>query len=108
MNRRASEQRKEVFSMLILGHPILVLAALNLAVNAGLGTVISFHCPYPARQSHAATVITQRRYRISQRRRKEKQSMNRAWTKALVAFLVAAAETLIEVVKKLKKKGEAA
>jgi hypothetical protein len=31
--------------------------------------------------------------------------MNRAWTEVLVALLVAATETLIEVVKRLKKKG---
>jgi hypothetical protein len=34
--------------------------------------------------------------------------MNRAWTEVLVALLVAATETLIEVVKKIKKKGETA
>jgi hypothetical protein len=34
--------------------------------------------------------------------------MNRAWTEVLVALLGAATETLIEVVKKLKKKGSAA
>jgi hypothetical protein len=34
--------------------------------------------------------------------------MNRAWTEVLVALLVAATETLIEVVKKLKNKGGAA
>jgi hypothetical protein len=34
--------------------------------------------------------------------------MNRAWVDALVVVLVAATETLIEVVKKLKKKGKAA
>jgi hypothetical protein len=33
--------------------------------------------------------------------------MNRAWTEVLVAVLVAATETLIEVVKRLKKKGTA-
>jgi hypothetical protein len=33
--------------------------------------------------------------------------MNRAWTEVLVAVLVAATETLIEVAKKLKKKGAA-
>jgi hypothetical protein len=33
--------------------------------------------------------------------------MNRAWTEVLVALLVAATETLIEVVKRIKKKGEA-
>jgi hypothetical protein len=31
--------------------------------------------------------------------------MNRAWVDALVVVLVAATESLIEVVKKLKKKG---
>lgn len=31
--------------------------------------------------------------------------MNRVWVDALVALLVAATETLIEVVKRLKKKG---
>ena len=31
--------------------------------------------------------------------------MNRAWTEVLVALLVAATETLIEVVKRLRKKG---
>jgi hypothetical protein len=31
--------------------------------------------------------------------------MNRAWTEVLVALLVAATETLIAVVKRLKKKG---
>ena len=34
--------------------------------------------------------------------------MNRAWTDVLVAVLVAATETLIEVIKKLKRKGTAA
>lgn len=34
--------------------------------------------------------------------------MSRAWTEVLVALLVAATETLIEVVKKLKMKGGAA
>jgi hypothetical protein len=34
--------------------------------------------------------------------------MSRAWTELLVALLVAATETLIEVVKKLKNKGGAA
>jgi hypothetical protein len=34
--------------------------------------------------------------------------MNRAWTEVLVALLVAATETLIEVVKKLKQKGKTA
>jgi hypothetical protein len=34
--------------------------------------------------------------------------MNRAWVDALVVVLVAATETLIEVVKKLKKKGKTA
>jgi hypothetical protein len=38
---------------------------------------------------------------------KEKRQMNRAWTAVLVALLVAATETLIEVVKRMKKKGEA-
>jgi hypothetical protein len=33
--------------------------------------------------------------------------MNRVWTEVLVAVLVAATETLIEVVKRLKKKGTA-
>ena len=32
--------------------------------------------------------------------------MNRAWTEVLVALLVAAIETLIEVVKRIKKKGQ--
>jgi len=34
--------------------------------------------------------------------------MNRAWTELLVAFLVAATETILELVKRIKKKGEAA
>jgi hypothetical protein len=34
--------------------------------------------------------------------------MNRAWVDALVVVLVAATETLIEVVKKLKEKGKTA
>ncbi len=34
--------------------------------------------------------------------------MNRVWVDALAALLVAATETLIEVVKKIKKKGRAA
>ncbi len=34
--------------------------------------------------------------------------MNRVWVDALVALLVAATESLIEVVKKIKKKGETA
>lgn len=34
--------------------------------------------------------------------------MNRAWTELLVVLLVAATETLIEVVKRLKQKGGAA
>jgi len=34
--------------------------------------------------------------------------MNRVWVDALVAVLVAATETLIEVVKKIKKKGASA
>ncbi len=34
--------------------------------------------------------------------------MNRVWVEALVALLVAATETLIEVAKKIKKKGETA
>jgi hypothetical protein len=34
--------------------------------------------------------------------------MNRAWVDALVVVLVAATETLIGVVKKLKKKGKTA
>jgi len=33
--------------------------------------------------------------------------MNRAWIDVLVAFLVAAAETLVQVVKKPKGKGKA-
>jgi hypothetical protein len=33
--------------------------------------------------------------------------MNRAWTEVLVALLVAATETLIDVVKRLKQKGKA-
>jgi hypothetical protein len=32
--------------------------------------------------------------------------MNRAWTEVLVALLVAATETFIEVVKRIKKKGQ--
>jgi hypothetical protein len=34
--------------------------------------------------------------------------MNRAWTEVLVALLVAATETLLQVVKKLKVKGKPA
>jgi hypothetical protein len=34
--------------------------------------------------------------------------MNRAWVDALVVLLVAATESLIEVVKRLKKKGKTA
>jgi len=34
--------------------------------------------------------------------------MNRVWTEVLVAFLVAATETILELVKRIKKKGEAA
>ncbi len=34
--------------------------------------------------------------------------MNRVWADALAALLVAAAETLVEVVKRLKQKGKAA
>lgn len=33
--------------------------------------------------------------------------MNRAWTEVLVALLVAATETLVEVVRRLKSKGAA-
>jgi hypothetical protein len=33
--------------------------------------------------------------------------MNRAWIDVLVALLVAATETLVQVVKKLKEKGKA-
>ncbi len=36
--------------------------------------------------------------------RKEERSMNRIWADALVAVLVAATESLIQVVKRLKKK----
>jgi hypothetical protein len=38
--------------------------------------------------------------------RKECHRMNRAWAEVLVALLVAATETLIEVVKRIKKKGQ--
>jgi hypothetical protein len=34
--------------------------------------------------------------------------MNKAWTKVLVAFLVAATEAILEVIKILKTKGKAA
>lgn len=34
--------------------------------------------------------------------------VNRAWTEVLVAFLVAATETILELVKKIKKRGETA
>jgi len=46
MNQRASVQRKEVISMLILRDGILVLAALNLAVNTAIGLMIFLQrCP---------------------------------------------------------------
>jgi hypothetical protein len=34
--------------------------------------------------------------------------MNRAWSEVLVAFLVAASETILELIKRIKKKGQAA
>ncbi len=34
--------------------------------------------------------------------------MNRVWADALVAFLVAATETILELVKRIKKKGDTA
>jgi hypothetical protein len=45
---------------------------------------------------------------ITKSGRKEGLSMNRAWTEVLAALLVAATETLLEVVKKLKGKGKPA
>ena len=39
--------------------------------------------------------------------RREKRQMNRAWIDVLVALMVAATETLLQVVKKLKTKGKA-
>jgi hypothetical protein len=46
--------------------------------------------------------------RIPKSERKEVRSMNRAWIDVLVALLVAATETLLQVVKKLKEKGKPA
>jgi hypothetical protein len=46
--------------------------------------------------------------RIPKSQRKEVRSMNRAWIDVLVALLVAATETLLQVVKKLKEKGKPA
>jgi hypothetical protein len=45
-----------------------------------------------------------RREAGSKRQGKEIHDMNRVWTEALTAVLVAATESLIEAVKKLKKK----
>jgi len=39
-------KRKEVNKMLILHGGILVLAAINLAVNTALGMMILLHCPH--------------------------------------------------------------
>ncbi len=51
MNQRASEQRKEVISMLIFRDGILVLVALNLAVNTAIGLLILLRWRCPVRPS---------------------------------------------------------
>jgi hypothetical protein len=42
-------QREEVIFVLILHNGVLLLAALNLAVNAALGLVVLLHYPYSVR-----------------------------------------------------------
>jgi hypothetical protein len=55
----------------------------------------------------SVATVCLREKQLPRQRRKGKRTMNRAWIEVMVALLLAATETLVEVVKRLKEKGTA-
>ena len=94
--------------MLILHNGVLLLAALNLAVNAALGVTILLRYPWPIWPVRTLRLDSGYEKPELKTTTKGETPMNRAWTEVLVTFLVAATEMILELVKKIKKKGETA